>query len=876
MSININSIKFSDDYTGLISGYGSDIGTPFLMGCVGDLIYVKIDFDVAWSLLDSIFTFDSPTKSIKLENCSGLPTIFPNSPSFINNGFKVNDTIVITGTLGAINDGTYTIATITDYVITVNETIVNTAMYANVNIYGATTINSFDFYYNLIGNNDPATFISLTDSKAVQKFTGVANPYYYGATFTLQPNSTSQAWWDKKVDSVNCVPTITDYGYSVDYKQEYSMIFPFLITPLFLSTQLNIIQNSYDQNKTNVTLNSKDFDVPSYFNDQCLKFIYQIDAKFDIVNSTADHTSSKNRPTGAIVGGTFGNDSRDGNTSWFDTFFPTGVYLSGNLLLKQQYTATSVTYKDVLSNPLTSIDINNVTSVETNIRRTGSATITNEKFVVNFMWLPTNTGVYQGYAEANQANFREVFLHDRCRTTIGLGAHGDQYGLVTQVLTNVIATSVDANNFKVNFDIDFGALCKSTLTADLPKANYMLWITPQSTDSISLDTSNRNATIIDVNQAFLNTDDASLLNIITNGTNQVQYFKTPDTFINPLTDFRGFAGEYGLMWCQFNVKAGCVIQNFTSTFEVAIIDTITNEITNSFPLLIWSNLTTQFFDGVLNNIDVNESNNFNLPASDLRNYKQIYRSKQLDTPGYYAYSITQGFQLGYQYWQNLTQYDSMFELFHTQYWPVYTQGYAGRQGRPIVNVVNPRANISYGIKQKMVWNILDPSTNITTEFVYYTDIYALDEASNLPGNKVGYKTMDVDGNNLNLAFSADTVTIIVSTFTGANLDRPLNQIATLGELVVYYNNGNKTIYDRITTLDTTLETKDSLWLDIKMVEDPSSTTINIIGTIDFSQLTIPATDIKAYAKVTYQTSNNLVTDSQIDIITDGGDDIDIN
>ena len=833
MPIFVQDIAFQDDYTGSISGHGPDnTGVPQLMGCVGDFMYCKIDFYVAWSILDTTFTFNT-NKTITIDNCGGIA-------SFIDAGFQVGDTIVVQGTSRGIDDGTYTIATLDDSVITVLESISTTGVYANVNIYGATSINAFDFYYNMVGNNDAQNFISLTDNKSIQKFTGLTSPLYYEHVYTLAPNATSQAWFNNTVDGVSCVPTITDTGLTSDYKQQFSMVFPFLITPFFLSNQLNMLQSSYQEASTL----PGQFVIPSYFLDQCLGFIYQIDAKFNIINTKADHTTNGNV--------TF----NPGNTSWFDMFYPTGVKLGSSFINNVQYTFEDIAYTNSALTIIDGIDINNPTNVSIDIKHTGGGAMTSDTFVVNFMWLPTNQGAYQNYSNADQTNFRQAFLHDRCRTSVGASsANGDQYGTPIQALTNVRATTF-TGGMNVKFTINLGSLTKSTLTNN--NRNYLIWITPQSSTVTNLADSDRTAVLCDVNTAFINTDDATLLSVINGNLNFYQY---PDTYV-AYDSFTGFLGQYGLMKCDFLVKNGCIVQNMSTNIIVEIVNRADGSVASSFPLTSFSNATNGYFDGNITQININQAQNFNLPAGSVYNTFSINRYSTLDTSTQYALEILCGFQIGNNYNQNLTQFAPMFLTSHTQYWPVYTQGYVNSNPAKSLWTATQYSRI----RMQQVWNVLDPSTGNTTEFIQYGNIFAIDTTR----TNVITDTQDGYGNSLQGQFANDAPTTIQAVAIGSS--QPAGSTLE-ASVTVTYNNGSSIVNDTLSTLDSGPETPTSLWTGVLTAVQVSPDDVYISGIIDLSQATFPVTNIIVTVNIWYVpggSSNYIVIDGGTNISDDSG------
>ena len=847
MSVNITSIKFTDDYTGLPSGHGSDTGINNLMGCVGDFMYVTILFNVAWSITDSIFTFDNSNNTITLDVCSNV-----NIPDFADSGFQVGDTIVINGTSGGVNDGTYTITDIDLTTITVLEAISVTGVYANVNIYGATNINGLDFYYNQIGSNTQENFNSLTDTKYVQRFSGITSPLYYGTTYNLVPNATSQAWFVETVDGVSCVPVITSYGINAIYQQEFKIVFPFLITPLFLSNQLALLQQSYLQSENN---NGEQFVTPDYFLNQTLSFIYQIDAKFNITNTTADHST-----TGNV---TFGN----GNTAWFNTFFPTGVKLGTNYFTDVQYTFENITYTNISTNLLTAIDINNITNVVVDILHTGSGAMTADNYVVNFMWLPTNQGAYQNYSNADQTNFRTAFLHDRCKTHIGASSsNGDMFGTPTQAIQNVTGTTI-SGGARISFQINLGTLSKSTFTES--NKDYLIWITPQSSTVTALEDSDRTAVICDVNKATLNTDDATLLTIINGGN--INFYNYPDTYVNPFSSYTGFIGTYGLAKIDFLVKYGCNILSMETDIIVEVYDYTTGIVQSTFTLASWTNDTSGFYDGNISQISINQTNNLSLSTEDTYTIQSINRYNTLDTSTQYALEILYPFQIGYQWWQNVNTFAPMFFKYHTQYWPVYSQGYAGNN--PSLTLW--KGNLKSRIKLRQTWNILDTTTDITTTFIQYGDINAFDSGKQLPSNDYTVTTTDIYGNDLDGIFASDVPTQVQVVYTGSNLTGPVGS-TLIGSITVNYTNGTSTVFDTLTTLDSAPETSNSLW-NVPLLISVTTNQVILIGTINLQNSSSPVSNITVNSSLTYSEgvsgSSNLVTDSGDPIVTDGGNNI---
>ncbi len=828
MSVYIDKILFTDDYTGLPSGNGSDTGTSYLMGCVGDLIYATINFRVSWSALNITATFSTADNSITLNYCQTFLSVSGTTVtdnSFTGLGFKAGDSIVITGAGG--NNGTYTISSITDARIVVGTNIPSEGVFANVNIYGTTSVNTFDFYYNLtspnkvtnnlflkgVGNSGNGTldFNSQTDINSIQKFTGF-EPMY--GTFNLNPNASSKAWWNDEIDEVDSIPVVTDNGVDDNYNHHYTIVFPFLITPFFLANQLALLQSS---------LSDINILTPDYFTNQCLQFVCKIDARFNVASPIVDHSSALT------------TSFENGNTAWFNSFFPSGVNQAGTLLLNPQYDLISCTYTDNSNNPLTSIDVNNPTKVKLKI--SGGTSWDAAPYVLNFMWLPSSL-----IGLINNANFRQLFLHDRCKTTVGhASVNGDQYGTSIQAIKGVTSTIYNYGlDLEVDFTIDLGSLSKSVLNNDSQR-NYLIWITPQDASIETLDKANRNAVIGDVNKAFVNTDDSSLMTIVTDGTTDVHFFNYPNTGTNPLTDWKNWSGEYGLAKCQFTLADGTILNDFSVIVEAQVYDG-NGKTVATFPLESWTKQTNSFFDGTDNQIQINETRDFNLPAGDLRNT----RSLTMQDIYYPVYTMIYGFQIGYKFWQNLPNFSEQYLKYPVNYWSVFTQTFAGNNsGYPAI-----ADGFTSKIKFKIVWNVLDIATNIVTEFISYSDISCYDEGSNIGTNACVITTADLLGNNLNGLIATNKPIYVVATFTGNNLVVPMGYTA-VGELVLYYNDGLNIVYDRVMSDDVALETNKSLWTMIPSIHVTDST-ITVMASLDLTADPLKLRSAGIYAKIIFK------------------------
>jgi hypothetical protein len=483
------------------------------------------------------------------------------------------------------------------------------------------------------------------------------------------------------------------------------------------------------------------------------------------------------------------------------------------------------------------------------------------------MWLPTNQSVYQNYSNANQTNFRKAFLHDRCRTSVGAGsANGDQFGTSTQAITNVVGTTI-TGGMNVTFKIDLGSLSKSTLVnAGSSNQNYLIWITPQSSIVTALEDSDRTAVICDVNKAFVNTDDPTLLTV--KGGN-ILFYNYPDTYANPFTNYTGFVGTYGLAKTDLLVNYGCNVTSMQTDIIVEVFEPAIAahalKIVDSFTLVTWANDTSSYYDGNISQINIDQTNSFNLPANDPYLTQSIQRYSALDTSTQYALEVLYPFQIGYQWWQNVNTFAPMFLKYHTQYWPIYTQGYTGENKRNTVWTDTMQSRI----RLRQTWNVLNTSTGVTTQFVQYAHINAYDSSIQEPDSYT-ITTTDVYGNDLGGIFASDLPTQVQVVFNGQNLLPKGSNETAIGSISINYTTSSGIVFDTITTLDSEPETPTSLW-NVPLLSYISDTQVVLIGTINLQNAPGAVSNISVLASLTFSESpGNRVTDSGVQRITDDG------
>ena len=460
MSVTLYNIEFFDEFTGLGGG-----GIDLLAGCIGDKITAEITFDVSWATVDKplIFTADGQT----IQRNDIVTFTFPVTPpktncfsSFISDGFKVGDTIVIEGT--TLNDGTYTIAAITDTIITTVEPLVSETVTSGT-IYGYTPITAIDFYYNIIENNDLADYKSRYDTAASNRYNCDTVSIGMGITEMI-PVGSSRGWVnDDGTSGTGATIQGTAYPYTADYVQRFRIYHTFFITPLFLANW-----------KKNLDTISNPINFYSDF--ESLKYICKIEAKFDNLQTTPSHT------------GDFIPELKKGNVGFFNEFV-NGFHAN--------YTLKSISFTDVI----TAASVDNLqygreTDVDIRITSTHSVFSAGCKVVLNNLYAPLDT---TDYTDTGTDVMIENYRFDRILLTEGAAAtDGEQFGTDMQSITDAQATLIGADELKITFRCSL-ATAFSTFIAgkDTYNRNYILFATPQDIDVITTTDFDRNAVLCD-------------------------------------------------------------------------------------------------------------------------------------------------------------------------------------------------------------------------------------------------------------------------------------------------------------------------------------------------------------------------------------------
>lgn len=608
-------VRFSHvDYS-----YSGTDYTEYLFGSIGLRVNANIQVVVSWEAAEVDLVFDNATGTITRTD----------NGSFLDDGFRDGDGIVITGT--ASNNGSTApgVITVTEDVIylagVVNETVTAT-------IQGATTVTSMDFYPNLIENNSDFSLFNLTDRETVPRYVADEISEDSGSPTVMQVATNSRGW-------VSAADSATIYkdSSSTPTEQIFIISHTFDILPIFRANELVQLQNGLPPAGTS-------------FKDRfCLKYVYTIDAKFSAYDPTIVHTTDEN-----VV---FSN----GQTGWFDEF------INGR---KTTWTKEALSYTDnATGGGLSSIQYCGITDVEARVQGIGNMAET--RYMVHVMYLPLNEERYIN----TLTDWKTNFIYERAfARRDGPTVQGENTGDY-HFLKDVTAYSIDGltgSRTRITFKIDFSQVLRDEIDCfDLENRNYLIFITCQNNPS-NITGINQTALKMDVNTYACNKDDAELFQII----DEVQFFNYPKFNGIGYSDFILLPRDTVLTKTQFHIKMSYELELITmlniSFNIIAVKENGIDEIILETFTINTSNFTPNCEN--IQEIYFNQDRDFILPEGDPRKDIKLFRIPQLDIgtgrSGLVAYELIYPFKVRWEEWRRLDTNNRCFPT-PTQNWMIY-------------------------------------------------------------------------------------------------------------------------------------------------------------------------------------------------------------
>jgi hypothetical protein len=783
MSVFITSEKFVNlDFPVL------DSGTDYLMGFPGDKIKCTIDFYVKVSA-ENIAVITS-------ENTSNNTIRRTDSGSFLKDGFRIGNSITTVG-MGT-DSANYTISDVSEKLITISSTLGTTTTYFSAFIYRTDLPISCDYYYNLIENDAPDSFVSLVDNQTTQRYT-VSGISPTGTTGTFTIASNSKAW---AVDGNGYGITIDGMGIS-DFKYYFRIIQTFIITPIALYSQLQNIQNGIPP-------------AVDYFADRkCLRHIAKIDMKIEKTNPEIIDTATV---------------SRKGNTGWFDEF------LNGE---DATYSATTPVYT-FGGESVSEVQYSSTTGTNAVITLTSSNNTftTGTTAVLHIIYIPATESDYINTA----SKFRHAFAYDRVTLTCGAGSSsGINNGTDDKQINLAAATFVNSSTITITCGFRMATYLESRVSEkDSDNRNYLVFVTTQNSSITSTTTTDRNAVIVDVNSYGLDLDDSTLFEINPN----VKFYNFSDSLLG--SQVNGTAGDIVRAVVPFQIKK----EGQTITSIGVRIDAVYTGSTKTFTIEEWNADTSSFcLDDGVQEISITQNRGYRLPANHILNNITVSRNTSLDQSAGVRYPYAQSgytlsypFQLRYETWRTLENADCDF-------------GDASQDWSVISN------KPGWSIKTYITASVYDPDTDHTTDFEQPCIINVAPlGATGTTGTWSVITTYDnVGTNNQYGDILAEENTTVIADFYGSFLSLPTGTTGYSAILFLDQNTigGNTWTYPFSSQEDLRKPDGNSPWISptggtgVCSIEIISSTHIQVKAKLDFTKLSPSINNYNLRAKLDY-------------------------
>jgi hypothetical protein len=619
MGIVIDSITFDNEF--------QPQSTTWLLANIGEKITATIDFTVRADIIPNGLGVGGG----QYIGCA--PTNYPTTDYIQTYGFagfadfNLGDVIRIEDSAaGGANAGTYTIIEkISDSIVRVDASLSNEAITAVTDsISLETPMEAIRYNWNLIGNTEQATFNSKVDGTN-QELT--INNYPTGSTPVNQMNFFGAQSYQIGGATIERLATGVTTG-----SQQFRITHEFYITPFFLSNQYTDLQNRV---------------APSYFlNNECLKFIYRIEAGEELSNPNSFQFSE----TIDVLG----------NTGWFDERFNSGF---------SNYSTKSISYEDDISTQtVPGIQLSaNKTRVKIRLENTIDSPFSNNntEFVANFSYLPEFESEYQN----NGKNITQNFYFDRAFNTVGSAAvAGDNFGTDEQVFETIEATFISATEIEVELLVSLSSAMISDIEARGRKA-FAIWVTTQD-HTLTTPDADKVALLADVEVFFQDTTDAGLVTYA-NPVFLKHYESDPTT--EGADTINGRIEDDILRYDQFYIDRGgreddtinivqtrqfLIAKNSVSNDEFILEQFFqnwsgANLINDGAPL---GQYTTQYFNFVQDRV-------FKMPTNDQRKQIQVNRRVDLDTADFRYYEMYYPFMMRWEDWvQLLTASTNFFDV----------------------------------------------------------------------------------------------------------------------------------------------------------------------------------------------------------------------
>lgn len=602
--ITITSCKYYDEFLG--TGGGNQ-GSDFMLGSVGSKVTCVVNFYVKVSAENIAVIVSSTDSTIKRTD----------GGSFVKDGFQSGNSITAVGT-GA-DAGNHVVSTVTDKVLYLSSPLTTETTYTNASIYRTNLLTAGDYFYNLVENTAPDSFVSLIDSETQPRY--VASGFTAtGTTATYTVASNSKGW---VMDGTGFGVSIVGAGIS-NFRQYFTLTHSFIIGPVALYNQIENLENGIPP-------------APDYFADRkCLRHLFKITMKISKTDAETPDTITY---------------SKQGNTAWFGEFLngePATYSVSDPVYTYNGSSVDEIQY-----------DSNVATNCTFRIFNTTGTFNGSTLVVVHIAYIPFDQNDYTN----TNTTYRESFAYDRAIPIVGNPpVSGLNNGTTYKQIDAVTSDVPDPSELWVSVDFKMAsALATRIGSKSADDRNYVLFITIQHQDLTQTKDTDMNSIIVDVNSYGKDLDDSTLWGITPN----VKYYGPTGNLLG--SSVTGAGGDMVYAQAYFSVKnSGSQILHSIGVRTDAV---FTGD-TGTFVLEEWvADTSGVCLDDGVQEINIVESKGYRLPENHRMNRITVQRYPTLDTATRAGYALAYPFQLRYETWRRLEGADCDFGQA-TQDWSV--------------------------------------------------------------------------------------------------------------------------------------------------------------------------------------------------------------
>lgn len=589
----------------------SNSPVDWLLANVGDKIRIELSFRVATYFVGSTST---PFVLNNTDGYVGDGWFTSSANAFV--GMNIGDEILVYNQ----DDDTSATFTIIDK-LSDQEIQLDTpfgdpdnTVFAPVVVSLVKPITGVKYRWNFIENSDATTWLSKLDETSEQML-------IHELIDATDPTVLDMSFVGTKPYQIGSA-TIEGSGETTGeyYYNEFKIIHYTYITPFMLALQYTDTINGIP---------------PSYFtSEKCLKYVYNIQALYTYSDPSkyAEITS----------------ESTPGNTGWFNEKFNN---------IPTNYSIDDLEYRRMPSGILvSSLEMGDgLQRIKFKILNITDSPFSdnNTQFVLNFCKAPYDSSEYT----SNSRTMNENFVFDRCLQTVGDAAvNGDNYGTGMQVLKNVTAEFISADEIEITATVEFGEDALDIIQeSELP--TFMIFVSIQN-HLLDTEESDKVTLLVDFAEYYIDNSDPTLLinnaiflrhfeeDVDTEGTGALEVFPEDEciAYNRFYIDKNGRETDDILIKSiSFKIK----VKN-TDTLEEFVLDSFSNDVSAS-PLVGG----LQYMDFSLNRI-------FHIPEDEPRKKIRIKRRSDLDAGGKYYYETYFPFIFRWEYFIKLLSANTDF------------------------------------------------------------------------------------------------------------------------------------------------------------------------------------------------------------------------